>query len=52
MSRIHSTRLHALLVVLSGAALLFGSAVAARQPARPASNAPAHAKGVKRLLIR
>ena len=52
MSRTHSKRLLAGSVILSAVALLFGSAVAARQPARPASTAPVHAKAVKRLLIR
>ncbi len=52
MSRTHSRRLFAGFVILSGLALAFGTAVAARQPARPAPNAPAHARAVKRLLIR
>ncbi len=52
MSRTISKRLPALFVILSGVALLLGSAVAARQPARPVANAPRHAVAVTRLLIR
>jgi imidazolonepropionase-like amidohydrolase len=45
-------RLVARLAALTAAALLCGSVLSARQPARPAANAPAHAVAVKRLLIR
>jgi imidazolonepropionase-like amidohydrolase len=52
MSRTQSHRLLAGLVALSAIAVLFGAVVEARQPARPPSNAPVHARAVKRLLIR
>jgi imidazolonepropionase-like amidohydrolase len=52
MSITHPRRLVVALVAFSGIALLFGQGLLARQSARPAPNAPVHAKAVKRLLIK